>query len=413
VKLHTMAIRNLGRAKRRTFLTALSVCIAMMMVMFLDGFTGGFMQNIVTNFTKNDVGHVQVVTKAYREREKFMPVSEYLRDSAKVAQTIEAVPALKGRLRKIEERIRFGVLLSSGASSKSALCVAGDPAAERDLLMLDKNIKEGSYLSGPGEAIIGSGISRDLGLKAGDVLKVVTEKADYGLGYKRFKIVGIFSTNVNSLDGNLFQVGIEDARELLGMSGGATQLLVMLSDYRNADSAARSIQAALDSAGMAGLVAVPWTKTGSFAGLMILMERMFGWIFVIIAFLGAFVIANVMMMVVLERKKEIGILKSMGMPRREILYLFLLEGSLLGALGSAAGVALGFGLCAAFSVAGMDFSSAMASFSWPMDNMIYTTTNPLDALLLFLLGVAVAAVIAFLPSRSAAAMDPIEAIRSV
>jgi putative ABC transport system permease protein len=408
-----MAIRNLGRAKRRTFLTALSVCIAMMMVTFLDGFTGGFMQNIVTNFTKNDVGHVQVVTKAYREREKFMPVSEYVRDSAEVARAIEAAPALKGSLKRIEERIRFGVLLSSGASSKSALCVAGDPAAERDLLMLDKNIKEGSYLSGPGEAIVGSGISRDLGLNVGDVLKVVTEKADFGLGYKRFKIVGVFSTNVNSLDGNLFQVGIEDARELLGMGGGATQLLVMLSDYRRADSAAKAIQAALDSSGMAGLVAVPWTKTGSFAGLMILMERMFGWIFVIIAFLGAFVIANVMMMVVLERKKEIGILKSMGMPRREILYLFLLEGVLLGALGSAAGVALGFALCAAFSVTGMDFSSAMASFSWPMDNMIYTTTNPLDALLLFLLGVAVAAVIAFLPSRSAATMDPIEAIRSV
>jgi putative ABC transport system permease protein len=241
----------------------------------------------------------------------------------------------------------------------------------------------------------------------------VTQKADYGLGYKRFAIVGVFSTNVNSLDGNLFQVGLEDARDLLGIPDGATQIIVMLEDYRRSEAAAKSIGAALAAAGMDGLVAVPWTKSGSFASLMIISEKMFAWIFVIIAFLGAFVIANVMMMVVLERKREIGILKSMGMPRREILYLFLLEGALLGALGSAAGVGLGFGLCEVFSAVGMDFSSAMSSFSWPMDNMIYATANPVDALLLFLLGVAVAAVIAFLPSRSAATMDPIEAIRSV
>ena len=98
---------------------------------------------------------------------------------------------------------------------------------------------------------------------------------------------------------------------------------------------------------------MPWTKSGSFADLMLLMDKMFGWIYVIIAFLGAFVIANVMMMVVLERKKEIGLLKSMGMPKREILYLFLVEGSLLGAIGSAAGILIGLGLCLLFSKVGI------------------------------------------------------------
>jgi ABC-type lipoprotein release transport system permease subunit len=103
----------------------------------------------------------------------------------------------------------------------------------------------------------------------------------------------------------------------------------------------------------------------------------------------------------------------MGMPRRDILALFLLEGSLLGALGSAVGVGLGLGLCILFRTVGMDFSSTMASFSWPMDNVIYTTVSFTDAFGLWLLGIAVAAVIAFLPSRRAATMDPIEAIRSI
>ncbi len=413
MKLYTMAVRNLGRSKRRTVLTALSVCIAMLMVMFLDGFVGGFVQNLVTNFTKDDVGHIKVTTAAYRARERFMPVAEYIRDSARIAEAIRSMPELRGEVKTLAERIRFGVLLSSGPSTKSALCIAGDPVVEKGMLMLDRSIKSGGYITAPGEALIGAGIAKDLGFKVGDTLKVVTQKADYGLGFKRFKVAGIFATNVNSLDGNIFQIGLGDARELLGAEGGSTQLLVMLADYRHSDAAAKKIRAGLEKAGFAGLAVVPWTKSGSFAGLMLLMDKMFAWIYIIIAFLGAFVIANVMMMVVLERKKEIGILKSMGMPRREILYLFLVEGCLLGAIGSATGILLGLGLCVLFSKVGMDFSSAMASFSWPMDNVVYATVSLPDALLLFALGVAVAAVISFLPSRKAATMDPIEAIRSV
>lgn len=413
MKLYSMAGRNLGRSKRRTLLTVLSVCIAMMMVMFLNGFVGGFVQNIVTNFTKDDVGNIKITTAAYHDRERFMPISEYMRDSRKIAAAIKAMPELKGEVKAVAERIRFGVLLSSGTSTKAALGVAGDPVAEKGLLMLDRSVRSGRYITAPGEAIIGAGIAKDLGFKVGDILKVVTQKADYGLGFKRFKISGIFATDVNALDGNLFQIGLDDARDLLGTEGGSTQIIVMLSNYRDSDAAAATIRAGLEKAGFSRLAVVPWTKSGSFADLMILMGKMFGWISVIIAFLGAFVIANVMMMVVLERKKEIGLLKSMGMPKREILYLFLLEGCLLGAIGSAAGIALGLGLCFLFSKVGMDFSSAMSSFSWPMDNIVYATVGLPDAILLFLLGVAVAAVISFLPSRKAATMDPIEAIRSV
>lgn len=413
MKLHTMAIRNLGRNRRRTFLTALSVGIAMLAVMFLDGFVNGLMDNLVRNALKDDIGHLNVTTAQYRTREKFMPVAEYIHDADRVATAIASTPGLAGKVTMVEERIRFGVLLSSGPKTKPALCVAGDPEKEKSLLMLDRNVLDGRYLAGPGEAIVGAGVAKDLGLKVGDGLRVVTQKADYGLGFKKFKIVGIFLTNVNSLDGQLFQVSLADARDLLGMEGGASQIMVMLDDHNVAAKDAPLVAAALAKAGFADLSVIPWQKAGGVVSLFPLMEAIYYWVYVIVAFLGAFVIANVMMMVVLERKKEIGILKAMGMPRRDILFLFLIEGTMLGVLGSAAGIALGFGLDLLFTVVGIDFSAAMSGFSWPIDNVIHTTADPLAALALFLLGVAVAAVIAFLPSRSAATMDPIEAIRSV
>ena len=79
MRILTMAIRNLGRNKRRTMLAASSVAIAIMLVVVLNGMIGGFLGSIVKNYTKNDVGHVNIVTDDYRARERFSPVSAAIR----------------------------------------------------------------------------------------------------------------------------------------------------------------------------------------------------------------------------------------------------------------------------------------------------------------------------------------------
>lgn len=413
MRLFTMAVRNLGRNKRRSLLAGLSVLISLMLILFMNGLMGGMMGSIVKNYTKNDVGHVNITTEGYRSRERFMPVNEAIPDSAALVHAIEQLPELRGRISMAAERIRFGVVLSSGPSSKTALGIAGDPEKEKSLLMLNRSILPGgSYLAGPGEAILGEVLARDLGLGVGDTLKVVTQRADYGLGFKRFTIAGIFRTRVSTLDNAVFQIGLADARELLALGGGAQQVLVMLKDYRDSDKAAALIGAALEKAGNSGLSVLSWTRIGDFPRFVNMAQTMYMYIYVVVAFLGAFIITNIMMMVVLERRKEIGILKSMGMPKRDILGLFLMEGTLLGMAGSAVGVILGLGLNAVLGRVGMDFSASLAGFEWPMDNVVYPSVNPAMGLAFFALGSIVAATVSLLPSRSAAKMNPIDAIRS-
>ena len=414
MRLLTMAVRNLGRNKRRSLLAGLSVLISILLILFMNGLMGGMMGSIVKNYTKNDVGHVNITTEGYRARERFMPVNEAIGDSAALARAVEAIPELQGKVSMAAERIRFGVVLSSGPSSKTALGIAGDPGKEKSLLMLNRSILPGgSYLADPGEAILGEVLARDLGLGVGDTLKVVTQRADYGLGFKRFRIAGIFRTRVSTLDNAVFQIGLADARELLAMGGGAQQVLVMLKDYRDSDKAAALIGAALEKAGYSGLSVLSWTRIGDFPRFVNMAQTMYMYIYVVVAFLGAFIITNIMMMVVLERRKEIGILKSMGMPKRDILGLFLMEGTLLGMAGSAVGVILGLGMNAILGQVGMDFSASMAGFEWPMDNVVYPSVNPAMGLAFFALGSIVAATVSLLPSRSAARMNPIDAIRSV
>jgi len=409
-----MAFRNLGRNRRRSLLAILSVAISLLVVIFADGFISGVMDSMTRNVIKDSTGNVSIVTRAYRERERFMPASAALSDSGALISAIERMPALRGRIDRVVARVQFGVVISSASATKAAHGIGGDPEAERGLLMLDKRILPGGrYCDRKGTAIVGSALAKDLGLKVGDELKVVAEKADFGLGFRKFRISGLFRTGVDSFDDSTFQVGLGDARELLGLGKGASQVLVMLKDYRDSDRSARLIAAGLAAEGFEGLSVRSWTSIGDTARIIQMVGQIYFVIELIIAFLGAFIIANVMMMVVLERKREIGILKSMGMENRRVLGLFLTEGTMLGLIGGVAGTLLGVGLNTLLAAHGMDFSAITSNSGLPMDNIIRPGIHPLQILALFCMGVAISAVVAFFPSRTAALMDPIEAIRSV
>ncbi len=409
-----MALRNLGRNKRRSFLAILSVAISIFVVIFADGFISGITDSMIRNATKDDTGNVDVVTTEYKKRERFMPVDAALADSDAVVSAIAKTPGLEGKVDQIVARAQFGVILSSATATKVAHGIAGDPEAEKSLLMLDKVLLPGSaYCDQPGTAIVGAKLAGDLGLKVGDTLKVVAEKADYGMGFKKFRISGLFKTGMDAFGGAVFQIGLGDARQLLGLGKGASQVIVMLKNQRDSDRAAKLIAANLAAAGFDKLSVRSWTAIGETPALIQMTSQIYFVIELIIAFLGAFIIANVMMMVVLERKREIGILKSMGMENDRILRLFLAEGVMLGIIGGICGTILGTALNLALGVHGMDFSNLMSGTNIPMDNIIRPGVHVSRIIGLFCMGVAISAIVAFLPSRSAARMDPIEAIRSV
>jgi lipoprotein-releasing system permease protein len=118
-------------------------------------------------------------------------------------------------------------------------------------------------------------------------------------------------------------------------------------------------------------------------------------------------------MAVMERRKEIGILKSMGFTRREVLIMFLAEGMALGFVGSLAGTALGAGLVALFHVHGIDLTAYMSRMSIPLDNVIYTTLSASNLAYSILLGTVLAALVSVPPARQAARMNVVDAIKSV
>ncbi|MGA2613136.1 MAG: FtsX-like permease family protein [Spirochaetia bacterium] len=406
-----MAMRNLWRNRRRSVLAMISVAMAAFLCLFLQGLLGAFQESFVKNFTKNDTGHIRITTQDFSERAELLPVDAMIPHPEQIETRIRTSPAIADRIRLMTERISFGVLLENKGYNKTAVALAGDPQTEKNLLYLQRSILPGGhYIDGPAQTIIGAGLVDDLKLAVGDSLKVVSQASDGSLQLKKFRIVGVFRTGVSTLDGKIFQIPIGDAKTFLRTDGGTQSIIIMLDDYHDA---AREAMRISDLLGDPRLSVTPWTAIGDFGRLMQIEEKIFNVLFVIVLFLGAFIITNIMTMVVLERRKEIGILKSMGFANGEVLVLFLWEGVFLGIWGSFIGGGLGFLLNVFLHFKGVDFSSYFSSLEFPVDNVLYWTVDVPVALGIVVLGCVISGLVSIIPSLRAARMNAVDAIKSV
>lgn len=430
-----LAFRNIRRNTRRSLLAAISVGLALFLVIFMQGFINGMENSIITNSTKSESGHIQLVTEGYLKDKRFMPITENVMNPSELIAFLRSDPAINKEVDIITERILFGMLLQYDGNNKAVVAFGGDVEQEKKMMMLDRSIVKGAYLSKPlsatpgktekvtgspknehkeREIILGRKVADTLKLKVGDTLKVLVTGSDYSLHIPTLKVVGIFQTGLNTLDDTTFQMSLQDAQEILHTGGGSQQILIMLKDYHQAKKVTGLIQKKL--AGdhrFQNIVAVPWDEAGGFAQTMVSMESLYNLIYVVFAFLGSFIITNIMMMVVLERRKEIGIIKSMGFSRGEILGMFLMEGSILGLIGSISGVALGSLTSIYFVIHGIDFGSMLSDINMPIDNVIKFIITVPGIISTMFLGIIVAAIVAILPSRQAAKMNVVDAIKSV
>ena len=418
-----LAFRNIRRNRRRSMLAVISVALSLMIIVFLKGMVDGMNDSIIKNSTKNETGHIRITTKEFNEKIHFMPVTENIADPDGLIALIQSDPKISNEVSLITERIYFPILLQYSGNNKSAVVVAGDIEKEKQLLMLNKSIKKGKYLDDQAvdesgkkvrEIIMGKNIADILEMGVSNTTTVMLQGSDYSIHIPTLKLVGIFQTGINSLDDSIFQMSLKDAKEVLHTSGGSQQIIIMLKDYRKSDAVAALIQAKLDQSEVfKGMAVTPWLKAGGMAAFMQQAMKIYNFIYFVVAFLGALIITNIMMMVVLERRKEIGIMKSMGFSRPEILILFLFEGIALGTVGSISGVVLGVLSSLYFVFQGIDFTTVMSSLTFPMDNVIKFSLSVPGIIAMMLLGIIVASLVSILPSRQAAKMNAVDAIKSV
>jgi len=277
-----------------------------------------------------------------------------------------------------------------GEALESVALVGIDAERYQQIIPIQDDIVEGVFRIGAGDAVIGSQLAIELGMRAGDKLRL-----DGGQGRDSVvNVAGVFQLGVRELDARYVYLDMKQAQSLLDLPGAATVIDVTVADIFEAQSVAARITR------LTGLKAESWMETN--AQLMNALRSQSlstQMISLFVALSVALGIASVLSVSVVQRTREIGILRAMGTTRRQMLGVFLVQGALFGLGGSVVGAAAGYALVGAFNTFGPKL------FYIPVENGLLVAAT--------LLATVTGIVSAALPARRAARLDPVEAIRHV
>jgi len=283
---------------------------------------------------------------------------------------------------------------SRGNSSKSVALLGVQPDAYRRVVKMDNYMTRGRFdVTGTG-ALLGTDLAQDLGVTVGDKLRVTSADGRS----ETLDITGLFDMGNRDLNRRWVFVTLKLAQTLLDLPGGVSNLDLTVTDLFSANQVADTLRA------QTGLTVDSWMQTNS--GLLnalsnqTVSNNLIRSFVVIIVALG---ISSVLVVSVVQKQREIGILRAMGAGRRRIMTVFLLQGGLVGLVGSVLGSALAYGLLVVFSFV---FKSPDGSplFAAQLDPLLVLLASGVACVV----GLAAAAI----PARSAARMDPVQAIRA-
>ena len=266
------------------------------------------------------------------------------------------------------------------------------------------------------EVVMGAGLMKKLKREVGGKVTILYTTPFGSFKGSTFEIVGKAQSPLPMINDSIFYLPLDQAQRILEMPDEVTELLIITPDYNKTSlilPALNELFAKKDKTGKYSLQV--WNKGYELIELYEIALKMYNFIYIFIIILASFVLINTLIMIVNERTREIGMMTALGLRSREILYLFTIEGAIIGILGSAVGAVLGGILTKIFSIVGIDYSAAMEGMSADlMLEPIYHTVFSLGNIIFcFILGVLVVTIACIIPARMAARLEPSEALRQM
>jgi len=394
-----IALRFLLDNRMQTLLIVFGIAVGSAVIVFITALITGLQANVIER-TLGTQAHIRILPPD--EANRTLPVApdswSLVLESPRAQrlrsiinwQDIRDVLDQDAQVLAVSPVISGPAIARRGVARASVALLGIDPPRYQLIIPLADDLIAGRFMVGAGNAVIGKELAKDLGLGIGDKLRL-----DAGEGREAVvDIAGIFELGVRELDSRYVYLDLKQAQTLLDLPGGITVIDTTVADIFQADRVAERL------ARLTGLRAESWMETnGQLLNALSSQSMTTEMIRVFVGISVAFGIASVLAVSVVQRTREIGILRAMGSPRGQILRVFLLQGGVLGLFGSACGGAVGWGLVQVFNIAGPRL------FEIPVD----PTLVPLAMLVATITGVLAAA----MPARRAARYDPAVAIRYV
>lgn len=407
-KLLKLAWRNMWRNWRRTAIALTAIVLGLILLMFLNGVIQGSDQGIYGNAVRLYGGNVQVHAPGYRLKANRMPLIP-LADPAAVVAAAKAQPEVV----EAAQRISTGGLVSTREGSFPVKITAIQPSVEAPNSIQAENISAGRYLlDDDGDAVlIGHGLADELGAAVGDRVTLVGRSKQETMRQRTMTVVGIYDLGMAEAEKGMVFITLPEAQTLYNLREQVTEVAILLQKVGQEGTVMPALAAALP-----GYEVDSWTTLHPEIEETLQMKGLFttilGFIVLLIASIG---ILNLMLMAVFERTREMGVLAALGMKGRQVMWLFLFEGALIGVVGAALGCAAGFGLVWAVGQVGIDFGSVanMGEVTAMMGSRLYPSIKPVTVVINGLAVVLIAALASFYPAWHASRQEPAAALHHI
>lgn len=420
MELLRIAFRNLGRSRPRTALSVGAIAAAVLAVLVLKGTIDGVLETMEDGTIRFSAGHVRIIDRDYEARERLLSL-QYPVDGYEPEYTEAGYGPMLDDFRSLDDvalvapRVRFGAMVSHGDNLRSVVVVGGDPQTEAELTRVDRYLAEGRYVTpGAREAAIGRRLLHRLGLDVGDRFTLVFSTSLGALRGYTFTVVGAFESGLAYLDDGYVFIPIDVAQDVLDLGLAATEVLLFADDSSGTSALHARVEELLEERDTHERYRViPWYAHNEMMEALQLGRRVYDFIYLAMLLLASFVVINTFVMIVNERRREIGMLSALGLRPGRIRTLFLLEGAICGILGSLLGTIAGAAVVWTLSQVGIPMPGAEAmSADIMFPATLYPVFNPGVLVYAFVGGLLITVSAVYVPARQAARLKPTEALRS-
>jgi ABC-type lipoprotein release transport system permease subunit len=400
IQLFKMAIRNLGRNRRRTLLSALAVSMGLALLLLIAAVLNGEMGGALNNSIQLQTGDLQIRAASYDENKVSLDWKDLIASPQQVVDQLQALPQVVAAT----PRLFATGIATLGENSRGAQVIGIDPNSSANQIF-QKSLVSGDFITADDREgiLVGLPLANKFGLKPGDQISLLVNTSNGDVSEQLFTVRGIYSTNTSAYDEGTIFMPLAKAQTITGAQDHASTIFILL----HSRDQANAVAAALKSPDYQILT---WrqsneliVQTEDFANAFLYV------IYLIVLGITATVVTNTLIMAVFERTREIGVLSAIGMKGRRIMAQFLTEGGLIAIGGVIGGLILGFIVVAYFSRYGISIASAKVT-GILMRDTIYADLTLQDTITMTVLTFIATILASLYPAVLASQMEPVEAL---
>jgi lipoprotein-releasing system permease protein len=404
----TIALSHLKVRRRQSLVSVIGVAVGVSFFIAMSGMMGGFQEYYQSEIIESNP-HI-TISDEYRNPPA-QPLEENMQNAAisikriisrdpvrglnNSPEIMEALATMQGV--RYSPSLRGQVILRRGAREYAVYAVGIDPVKEQNASNLARDMIEGS-LEGlgavPDGVIMGANLAEKMQAEVGDTLTVAARG-----GRANLRIVGIFKTGLDQMDNRQVYVNLTKQQSMQGRARIINEINIRLDDIKQSIPIAAALEQRF------GYKAAPWEETNSRVLSVFVLQNLIMYSTVTaIMMVAGFGIYNIISAIVMEKARDIAIMRSIGLTQRDIISIFLIQGLVVGLIGALLGCLFGY-----LMAEGLRLIPAPGATD-PSQGL-RVSMQPWRFVLASIIAMMIAAAAALLPSRKAAKTNPLQIIR--